>query len=396
MIRFPKLLTHLNFPNCLKYPPDMRKNILFLILVLMNALAFGQTSDCNATGSQLTVNATCIMTPFNTANNTDYWNSPAGCNAADRDDAWGYFVATSTSTTITYYSTDNAILHLFGATCSTTMTHLACSNNTTSGNESITFATTIGQTYNVRIQQLNSDATMNGQICVHSAAPPSCSVSAPADQTIGCGISTALTAGNTFVAYNVVSTLCNPIAITGTNAFPTACDDCVTGQIPIGFNFNFFGTVYNTAVISTNGLVGFGPFTFTGYTPFTIPAGGNPNNYIAGLMADIDIRYGGTITYQTVGTTPNRQFVIYYNNVVPYNSGSGAGTGTASFQIVLNENGSFNVILSQVSANWSASNSTVFATSGAENAAGTVAISPTNLNNTDWPGITAPEQVCYL
>jgi hypothetical protein len=37
------------------------------------------------------------------------------------------------------------------------------------------------------------------------------------------------------VNYSVNATSCSPVAISGTNAFPTACDDCVTGQINIGF-----------------------------------------------------------------------------------------------------------------------------------------------------------------
>ncbi|WP_027003123.1 T9SS type A sorting domain-containing protein [Hugenholtzia roseola] len=219
---------------------------------------------------------------------------------------------------------------------------------------------------------------------------------APPDVTIACGSSHLLNAQSMNVAYNVTATSCTPVAITGTNAFPTACDDCVTGQIPIGFNFDFYGNNYTTAVIQSNGLLGFGAFTYTGYTPFPIPAAGTPNNYIAGFHADIDIRFGGTITYQTVGTAPNRRFVVSYNNVVPYSFGTGAGIGTASFQIILNENGSFNVVVSQLSANWNATTSGALATSGAENNDGTLAFPVPGRNNTDWPGIVPANQDCHL
>ena len=216
---------------------------------------------------------------------------------------------------------------------------------------------------------------------------------ATGDATIACGGSATLTAPSAPNLFNWSSAPCPSLPTGGTNAFSTNCDDCVTGQIPIGFTFNYFGTNYTTAVIQSNGILGFGSFTFTGYSAFSIPASGNPNNYIAGMFADIDIRYGGTITYQTIGTAPNRQFVVSYTNVVPYNGGS-AGTGTASFQIVLNENGSFNVIISQLSANWYASTSGAVATSGCENATGTVAVPVPGRNSTDWPGITPAEQDC--
>jgi hypothetical protein len=217
----------------------------------------------------------------------------------------------------------------------------------------------------------------------------------PPNVEINCGSNTTLAATTTSVSYAYVSTSCTPLSNVGTNAFPTSCDDCVTGQINIGFPFNFFGNTYSTAVIQSNGILGFGPtFNFTGYSAFAIPASGNPNNYIAGIFADIDIRYGGTINYQTIGTAPNRQFVVSYNNVVPYNGGSSAGTGTASFQIVLNETGSFQIIIKQFSTNWNASTSGALATSGAENITGTYAYPIIGRNSTDWPGIVAGDNDC--
>jgi hypothetical protein len=224
-----------------------------------------------------------------------------------------------------------------------------------------------------------------------------CQVETPPDFTINCGASTTITATTSAVSYSVITSSCGPVNLTAaTNAFTVTCDDCVTGQIPIGFPFNFYGNIYNTAVIQSNGLVGFGPFIFTGYSSFTIPASGNPNNYIAGFFADIDIRYGGTISYQTVGTAPNRQFVVSYNNVVPYNSGSSAGTGTASFQIVLNESGSFQVIISQLSANWNASTSGTLGTSGAENITGTYAYPVPGRNGVTFPEITPSQLDCTI
>lgn len=224
-----------------------------------------------------------------------------------------------------------------------------------------------------------------------------CTVTAPIDSAINCGSSTTLSATTTAVTYSVIPTTCTTIPITGATAFPVNCDDCVTGQIPIGFSFNFYGNIYTTAVIQSNGILGFGPFTFTGFNSFSIPALGTPNNYIAGFFADIDIRYGGTITYQSIGTAPNRQFVVSYDNVVPYNFGTGAGTGTASFQIVLNENGSFNVIISQLSVDWYAFGTSLeLATSGAENDTGTYAFPVPGRNATDWPGITPAQQDCHL
>jgi|GEM_PF-2549212 len=222
-----------------------------------------------------------------------------------------------------------------------------------------------------------------------------CAVTAPNDISILCGSSTTLTANVNYVSYQVVESSCGPLATTGTNAFPTTCDDCLTGDINIGFPFNFYGTIYTTARIQSNGIVGFGGLTYTGYMPNPIPASGEPDNYIAGLYADIDIRYGGSITYRTEGTAPNRRFVVSYTNVVPYNGGS-AGTGTASFQIVLHENGSFQVIISQLSENWYASTSNNVITSGAESVGGNFAFVVPGRNAEDPGAIVPADQDCWL
>ncbi|MEY3443917.1 MAG: hypothetical protein RLZZ519_2198, partial [Bacteroidota bacterium] len=34
-------------------------------------------------------------------------------------------------------------------------------------------------------------------------------------------------------------------------------DDAITGALPIGFNFNFYGNVYSQFVISSNGFISF-------------------------------------------------------------------------------------------------------------------------------------------
>jgi hypothetical protein len=67
-----------------------------------------------------------------------------------------------------------------------------------------------------------------------------CGAQASANATIVCGSSYTVTASTNSVVYSVAPSSCSPVTISGTNAFPTACDDCVTGQIPLGFNFNFF------------------------------------------------------------------------------------------------------------------------------------------------------------
>lgn len=140
--------------------------------------SFSQTNNCNnLAAGEITVSTSCNPVSFNSNNNTDYWDGATGCNAGDFDDAWGWFVATSNSTTIIYNTSDNnrdPILTLFTGGCNTNMTSIACADDGLDGDsETINYATTPGVTYRVRIQDWNSNSNMNGTICVYSSTPPS-------------------------------------------------------------------------------------------------------------------------------------------------------------------------------------------------------------------------------
>jgi len=160
--------------------PFLTKVLLIALFLLFN-YSYSQTNNCNNTaGGEITVGTSCVTQIMNSTNNTDYWNGATGCSAGDEDDVWMWFTATATSTTITYSpDTEDAILHLFEGACATGMTSLACSDNIGNGvAETITYATTISNTYRIRVQRWNSDADMTGNICVYSA-PPSYCIPAP-------------------------------------------------------------------------------------------------------------------------------------------------------------------------------------------------------------------------
>jgi len=106
-------------------------------------------------------------------------------------------------------------------------------------------------------------------------------------------------------------------------------DDGGWAGIPIGFNFNYFGTNFSTIAAGTNGLLMFGTppgygttggqlgqYVFNGPTVF--PNATNPGNVIA-LMAGDQYLTGatntGSIKYWVEGYAPNRKFIILYNNV---------------------------------------------------------------------------------
>lgn len=108
-------------------------------------------------------------------------------------------------------------------------------------------------------------------------------------------------------------------------------DDATANAINIGFSFTFFGNTYTNLFISSNGLVGFSAPS-NSYSPQNFPSATYPNNIIAWCWTDLNPGAGGTVSYETTGVAPNRQFIVYYDDVLHY-----GGDDQVSGQIVLHE-----------------------------------------------------------
>lgn len=120
--------------------------------------------------------------------------------------------------------------------------------------------------------------------------------------------------------------------------FPTSGStwkDGVSSSLAIPFNFTFNGTSYNSCYVSTNGFITFGSAPgASNYIPISNTT--SPNTYSGAISAfgrDLySTQSGNNIVYGTVGTTPNRTFVIQWINAQRYNY-----SGNYNFQIRLSE-----------------------------------------------------------
>jgi len=150
-------------------------------------------------------------------------------------------------------------------------------------------------------------------------------------------------------------------------------DDGGWGAIPIGFNFNYFGTNYNSINVGTNGVLQFGAYNATALGDFTIGALPNaldPTNAIFGCAHDLHNGYAGAnLNYWTTGIAPNRKFVVNYqvwqygNPAIPVN-----------FQIILKETtGQVEIVATNVL-------STAGKTIGVNNPSGTIGAAAPNCN----------------
>ena len=168
-------------------------------------------------------------------------------------------------------------------------------------------------------------------------------------------IDSGLSAGNFAVAsipyvattapLSSTSLMKNGVAITPLTG--GTLDDGGWSGIPIGFNFNYFGTNFSTISAGTNGLLMFGTppgygtgtgqlgqFSFTGSPYF--PNAANPANIIALMATDMDMASNtvdGSIKYWTEGYAPNRVFVIQYKKVNGFSFSGGNPSATVQCRL---------------------------------------------------------------
>lgn len=122
-------------------------------------------------------------------------------------------------------------------------------------------------------------------------------------------------------------------AITGASiVFNNGWDNNTTpNNIAIGFTFNYNGTNYTTCSVNTNGFITFGTTlsNSTEYNPIS-----SSTAYSGAISAlGVDLKSNGSaITYKTIGSAPNRVFVVQWTNAE-----RDAEDGDFNFQIRLNE-----------------------------------------------------------
>ena len=167
---------------------------------------------------------------------------------------------------------------------------------------------------------------------------PEASLTATATSTnlcIGSNTSLLATAKNTS-SYSVSSI---PFGFIPTDGYTEVSlgNNAMSGSIPMPFNFSFYGQNFSNFFIGSNGFIQFGTNSgSTGVFGQTLPNVSNPNNIIAGVWADLRPSSGGTIKHGVFGSTPNRIFIVEFNEV-PFNDQLLTSLGEATFQIQMYE-----------------------------------------------------------
>ncbi|MFT5777075.1 MAG: hypothetical protein ACI837_000006 [Crocinitomicaceae bacterium] len=119
------------------------------------------------------------------------------------------------------------------------------------------------------------------------------------------------------------------ISVTGTNA--NLIDDAVLG-LSLPFSLLYQGTIVNDVTIGENGGIILG--TLTGILGFGNAAVTGAADGIYGFWDDVITDNGG-VFYETIGTAPNQQFIVQWNNQSMWPGGTPLDVIT--YQIIIDE-----------------------------------------------------------
>ncbi len=175
-----------------------------------------------------------------------------------------------------------------------------------------------------------------------SLATPLCAnpVSAPVTMSGPQNVTLTLSQ-HTDAAGNTCADTVNPAAYIPANTVTTLTGDDNLLQVSTPFPLRFYGGLTSTAWLDTNGSIAFtnpGQSGLTWNTPIGAP--GSRVNSVFPFGADFFIDSSASVRTQTVGTSPNRQYVVEWRNATFYGDRNSRvtveaifteGTGTITF-----------------------------------------------------------------
>ncbi|MFG1702044.1 S8 family serine peptidase [Nonomuraea sp. M3C6] len=153
--------------------------------------------------------------------------------------------------------------------------------------------------------------------------------------------------------------------VEGTTLEPLTSDD-ESQTITLPFAFPFYGKTYTTGIVSTNGFMTFGDNRYSFPNNTSLPSGDLLNAGVYPYWDDLALDEKGGLYTATIGTAPNRTFVLEWRNARIYNADE-----YFSFEALIGEDGSIGYRYRGIHSARAAGES---ATIGIENADGTDAL----------------------
>ena len=156
--------------------------LLSFLLILFVSNSYGQAlQDWPCGGllgsSQITPNIACTNISTAAVGAVDF--DPGSCGSGNLDEGWAWFIGDGNIATVDFTGLNsNGIMHVYETSLANpcgAITNVYCSNNGGTANESLSFPTTAGAAYMIRIQRSGSNFTITGCLGVTLApANPGC------------------------------------------------------------------------------------------------------------------------------------------------------------------------------------------------------------------------------
>jgi hypothetical protein len=163
-----------------------------------------------------------------------------------------------------------------------------------------------------------------------------------------------------------------PVDISGSGNYVGLGDDQLSGVLPIGFTFNFFGVNKTQFYISSNGFITFSPTGNGCCNGLPVPGADGIDDIIAAAWTDL---VPGDIYYQTLGSAPNRVLVVSYTNMAHYGFG---GSNTTQIKLFETSN------RIEIHTTSFLTDGFHVQTQGIENASGTTGLTTPGRNSSNW------------
>ena len=126
------------------------------------------------------------------------------------------------------------------------------------------------------------------------------------------------------------------ISSAGIDITGTLLDDNYSGPYDIGFNFPFYGDLYNLIYIGSNGLLGFDSTNLDSRFDKSIPWPEPPDNFLAWLWDDLDPTDPNNPGRRVYFLTDGRQCIIQFSNYPEYSAAPG---DVITAQVILEKGG---------------------------------------------------------
>ncbi len=172
---------------------------------------------------------------------------------------------------------------------------------------------------------------------------------------------------------------------------PTMTDDSWSAAANIGFDFTFYGNVFQQFTIGSNGIISFNMANAGGYCPWSLDGTALPSGAITATHNSIMPAYqdmnpsnftspDGNIQYETIGTAPNRMCVILYKEIGAFQCGITECNYLGVVLFETSNNVEIHIGKKTVCAGWNGG----LAIQGIQNNNGTIAHITPGRNNTVW------------